>query len=261
MLDPDVIDYIFSFLQFDHTALRQCSTAHPFLALLAQRHLYVYITVQNYPSRHHPQPSPSEILNFFLERPEIRDNVVQGLVIELVSLSADLMKDSLARISSILSIVADLPRVWSISLRGRCPVTWRSLDQDFKNAFLNCIRSSSVTELFIQDIVGFDLSELDRCRALKRLFLQGRFRQTPMISDSELKQRCHLDFFSLSNFRPLVNISFWFPLRILRVLDLRLSKSNFSSFDNLIYYHSGSLTCLRLNLANSCKYTPPLNLP
>src|SRR5260221_3276595 len=108
MLDSDVIDYIFSFLQFDHAALRQCSSAHPFLALLAQRHLYVYITVQNYPSRNHPQPSPSQILSLFAERPEIRDNVVQGLVTELVSLSRDLLNDSVSHIASILSMFADV---------------------------------------------------------------------------------------------------------------------------------------------------------
>jgi len=262
MLDSDVIDYIFSFLQFDHAALRRCSRAHPFLARIAQHHLYVCIAIQNYPSRKHPQPSPSGILSLFTERPEIRDNVVRGLVIELVSLSADLMNDSLADISSILSIVAHLPRVWNITLRGRCPVAWRSLGQDFKKAFLKCVRSRSVTEVSIQDIVGFEISELDRCRALKRLSLQGRFRRTfqPTSSVSELEldsKRCHLDFLSLSDFRPLVDMFSWRPRRCLRVLDLHVSKNNFSPFESLIYHHSESLTCLRLNLANSCEYIPP----
>jgi hypothetical protein len=119
-----------------------------------------------------------------------------------------------------------------------------------------------------RDIVGFELSELDRSRALKRLSLQGRFRQTfqPLISDSDLdSERCHLDFISLSNFRPLVDIPSWRPLIGLRILDLHLSKNNFSSFENLIYYHSESLTCLRLSLANSCESPPfyhkPFNHP
>ena len=255
MLPSDVIDYIFSFLQSDCATLRECSKSHPFLALLAERHLYVYIALQNHPTRNDPKLLPSELLEVFAERPEILNNIVQGLSIELIPLQMAEMKRSLEDIASILSIAG--PRLRSITLTARSPVAWRNLDEAFQKAFLNCIRSPSVTEASLQDVVGFQLSELVGRRGLKRLSLQGRFRQTTGTFTVLFQPHpiLELESLSLCDFRPLRNIVYWEPLRNLRALDFHSSKvGDFYALKTLLGHCSGSLTCLRVDLADSCKY-------
>ena len=103
-LPPDVVDYIFSFLQSDYISLRRCSEGHPFLASPAERHLYTNIALQNHPACNDQKFLPSELLKVFAERPHILDNVF-GLNIELISLHKVEMIRSLEGISLILSMV------------------------------------------------------------------------------------------------------------------------------------------------------------
>jgi hypothetical protein len=171
------------------------------------------------------------------------------------------MNRSLENMTSVLSIVVGIPRLRSITLKGRSPVAWRTLDEAFQKAFLNCVRSPSVTDASIQNIMGFDLSELVACKGLKHLSPQGRFRlKTGTLQTMPLKSISELKSLSLYDFRPLRNRDFitWKPLRNLRALDFHSSNiESFDSFEHLVDYRFRSLTCLRFNLANFCKYTSP----
>jgi len=80
-----VVDYIFSFLQSDYISLRKCFEGHPFLASLAERHLYAHIALQNHPTRNDQKFLPSELLSVFAERPHLLNNVF-SLNIELMFL-------------------------------------------------------------------------------------------------------------------------------------------------------------------------------
>ena len=250
-LPPDVVDYIFSFLQSDYISLRKCSEGHPFLASLAERHLYTYIALQNHPTRNDQKFLPSELLEVFAERPHILDNVF-GLNIELISLHKVEMIRSLEGISLILSMV---PRLISITLRGRGrdTVAWRNLDETFQTAFLNLLCSPSVTEVSIEEVVGFPLSAFDQCKSLKHLSLHGKFRSDFGMSTLTLTHLPTLESLSMYNFRPLRNIflkvSLWNP----RVLGFHPSKVE--DFDWLAkILDQNHPPCLRLHLSDICNY-------
>ncbi len=245
-LTPDVVDYIFSFLQSDYISLRKCSEGHPFLASLAERHLYTYIALQNHPTRNDQKFLPFELLKVFAERPHILDNVF-GLNIELISLQNVEMIRSLEGISSILSMV---PRLTSITLRGRGrdTVAWRNLDETFQAAFLNRLRSPFVAKASIEEIIGFPLSAFDQCKSLKHLSLHGKFR-----SDFGMSYQPTLESLSLYNFRALPNIFGWEALKNLDTLDFHSSKvEDFYWLAKLLEQHIP--TCLRLHLSDTCHY-------
>ncbi len=256
---PDIIDYIFSLLKCDDATLRECFKAHPLLASIAERHLYVYIALQNQPTRNDPKFSPSDILRVFAEKPEILSHVIRGLSIEFLPLPRAEMNGSLEDVTSILSIVVGIPRLRSITLKGRSPIAWRTLDAAFQKAFLNCLRSPSVTDVSVQNIMGFDLSQLVGCKGLKHLSLQGRFRIKPEIGTTPLSSISELKSLSLCDLRPLFNLIAWKPLRKLRALSFSSSNiESFNSFEKLICHSFYSLTCLRFDLADFCKYTSPV---
>lgn len=260
MFPPDVIDYIFSLLKYDAAVLRECSKAHPLLASIAERHLYVDIALQNQSTRIDPAFLPSDILKVFAEKPEVLNHVIHGLSIELLPLPTAEMNRSLEDVTSILSIVVGISRLRSITLKGRSPVAWRTLDEGFRKAFLNCIHSPAVTDVSIQNIVRFELSDLVGCKGLKHLSLRGWFRiKTGTLQTTPLDSISRLKSLSLYDFRPLQalnrDIITWKLRKNLRALDLYSSnRESFTSFGDLIYRHFYSLTCLRFDLADFCKY-------
>ena len=258
MLPPDVIDYTFSFLQSDFVTLKNCCYAHPFLASLAEHHLYVDLALQNHPTYFLYRFLPSHILKVFAEKPYI-PNVVQGLNIELLSLrNGKDMTDSLEDIISILAIVG--PRLKRLTLKGRGKgtVAWRNLDKTFQEAFLKCIRSLSVTELSIQDIFAFPFSELFGHATPKRLSLQGRFRlSTSSLHPPETLPARSLESLSLCDFRPFNRILHTKAFKNLRSLDFQSAVAgDFRLLETFLDSCSHTLFSLRVDWSQviPCKF-------
>jgi len=252
-LPPDVVDHIFSFLQSDYISLRKCSEGHPFLASLAERHLYTHIALQNHPTRNDQKFLPSELLNDFAERPHLLDNVF-SLNIELISLPKVEMIRSLEDISLILS---NVPKLTSITLRGRGrdTVAWHNLDGTFQATFQNRLRAPSVTEASIEEIVGFPLSAFNRCKSLMHLSLHGRFRNDfdPTLTLMDMMDVPTLESLSIYSFRPLNTIFMWFPLSNLGVLGFHSTKVE--DFHWLAkFLDQRQPPCLRLHLSDTCNY-------
>jgi hypothetical protein len=193
---------------------------------------------------------PSELLDVFAERPHLLDNVF-SLNIELISLKKVEMIRSLKDISLILS---NVPRLTSITLRGRGrdTVAWCNLDETFQATFQNRLRSPSVTEVSIEEIVSFPLSAFNQCKSLKHLSLHGRFR-SDYGTTFTLTDLLNLESLSIYNFRPLPIIFWWKPLGNLGVLGFHSTKAeDFHWLAKLIdQYHP---PCLRLHLSDTCNY-------
>ena len=246
LLPPDVIDYIFSFLQSDFVTLKKCCRAHPFLASFAEHHLFVDLALQNHPTYFLHRFLPSRLLNVFADKPYL-PNVVQGLDIELLSLKNGRdMTESLEDIISILAIVG--PRLKRLTLKGRGKgtVAWRNLDKAFQEAFLKSIRSPSVTEVSVQDISAFPFSNLFGDTTLKRLSLQGRFR-LPAWPET-LPSSHSIESLSLCDFRPFLHVLHCEPFKNLRTLDFQsATASDFHSLEKFLDPCSHTLFSLRVD--------------
>ena len=253
ILPSDVIDYIFSLLQSDCAALRKCSIAHPFLASLAERYLYVNISLQNCRTRKDPKFLPAELVEIFDKKPEILNNVVQGLSIDLVPMESLEMQCSLEDVAYILYIVA--PRLRSISVKARITVAWYNFGEAFHTAFWNCMLSPSLTEVSLHRIVGLQLFEVVGRRNLRHLFLQGAVSSFIWFQIPQHNPLLNLESLSLYDFGDLYGIVDWGPFRNLRALDFRgWMTGDLDIYKDLFDHCSHSLTCLRIDLSGFCKY-------
>jgi len=152
VLPAELIDYIFSFLQNDPSALKACSKAHPLLSRLAERHIYAHIVID---------PRAPEVCNDILENPQLLDHPRT-----LKILFSFLVPDPL-----VISIMRMIPQMTNlISLRISRPFLFTERDEFF-SILRNCLQQSSLQKLHLFFSYFFPFSVLDGAKNIKHLTL------------------------------------------------------------------------------------------
>jgi hypothetical protein len=244
MLPLEILDHIFHFLAADHVALNLCSKAHPVFSDLIERYLYAHITILlNKPTVFDRDSfSPSQLFELLSHKPRIA-NYVNNLRIENTTDDISIVHwREVARIlpkfQGLRAMVYDLDVMWSL------------LDEEFREAFVNCLGLPSMVEVSILNALEFPLSTLG-CLGIKRLTLGGTFHYSSLNSSLPHPQIESLTIHSCHP--PLPEIISW--TKTLKLRTLRLCRSlvtDAGTFHQLPELLQSSLTSLELDFGGSC---------
>jgi hypothetical protein len=181
MFPPEILDYIFSFLDGNLSSLKSCFDADPLFSYVVERHLYAHITVYN---GHSDEPHTfhySELSKFLSHNPHV-GKYVRSLRIDVAS--GERGWD--IELASILPILQQLETI-TLDSQDRADLMWGDLHESFQNAFIDCL-TPSLKDIHITGIKDFPLFVLDKCENLKRLSFQELFYSTPW---TEPYSPCH----------------------------------------------------------------------
>ena len=249
MFPPEIFEQIFSFLQSDPFTLKTCCDALPALSKLAEPHLYALIIVHNLEPVDSHSFTPSQLIKLLSDNPRIAQYVIKlHIVIKWPTAVPSRIRSFNDR--EISPIFALLPRLESILLWSN-GVGWRLLQDNFRSAFIGCIRSNSIKEVCIQGFHEFPLATFNDCANLKSLALDGSFVYAPYPDPGIQLEHLsihHCSKPSLPVFKP------WVKLTKPCSLDLRVSGSgDLDMLRSLLQICSESLTSLELGFGKECE--------
>lgn len=254
-LPTDILDRILSFLQDDRTALRACSQSHPTVSQLAERYLYAHITVDNDGAFHsdntHHFGVGNKVTVLLSKRPHIA-NYVRSLEIR-VSYKSTPAKVTLSE--DLFAVLSSFPLLTTITLSAHPDVVkWRLLPEDFRKAFIGCLRLFSINSVSIIRVPGFPLSVLNDCNGITDFTVESWRNGVDLIAeDANLPL---LGFLSIKHCggESLAKLITWAPIRNLRTLELsRLHNVlGYTKVPELLAKCSDSLSTLDLDLGSEC---------
>ncbi len=248
MLPPEVLDNVFSFLCFDTTALRSCTIAFPEFARVIERHLYFHITVYNIiPEAIYAEPGydPPQLLELLSDNPRVA-NYARSLKIEMIADSASRELYPEAQISTILPQLHSLENITLSTRRYH-----HCLHEKFRDAFLQCLRSSSTRDVTIRIAPHktFPLSAFDRSKALKRLTVNGSF-EPDLTAHSPFPV---LESLVIEDHDSLLGVAVWEKARNLRSLKVGVgTHESFKYVKRILDGCKDSLNDLDLYVEGSC---------
>ena len=237
-LSIELLDHILSFLQSD-VSLKACCESHPLLSRLAERHLFAHVCIDDcvggLTSR------TSEFIRIIDRHPHIATYVR--------SIEISLLIYYFEELPSILPMMTLLKKV---KLHGGR--RWEWVPDHFRQAFLDCIHSSSLEDVSISGLPDFPLSALDN---VKRLTLCDWWEDEYKPDDSvahrdhdkfQLESLCLTDFDCDS----LQKVIAWVPPCTLRSLEISGDTFPYEGLAPLLDNCSNSLTDLQLDLGSHC---------
>lgn len=258
ILPVEILDHIFSFLNNDPATLRSILKVFsgkfsPFLLGALDRHVYAHVVVTNFKSNRPGLFHYSKFIKYISHKPQVA-NYIHTCRIEI-----ELPGPShwYKPMTSILRKLPPTLKEITLSSRTRPEATdefeglrlhWLDLHEMFRNAFLDCLRSSYLAEVSLQRIAGLPLSIFNDGKIQRLSFRQvqctpASVAQFPPQTISLMIHQCDL----LS-----VILSWANGASTLRSFSL----GAVHGFD----FHSiSSLSCtnlidLELNFANMCKF-------
>jgi len=255
MLPLEIIDHIFGFLQSDSSTLEKCSKAHPILSKLVPKHLYASVIIR--------VPTDVSRLSELAS-----DNLIAHYVCNLqLDLVWSVHVGSSRRLLDQEKIALMLPKFRM--LRGIAlhvgddpPTEWPLLHEKFREAFTQCLRSSSMIAVSILGTSEFPLTIFRNCTSIKRLALGGEFDFDDSSSDSSSPPRIEsLSFYGCH--RSSSAIISWAKICSPRSLRFSLP-GDFGLFQSLVSIYSNTLVSLELALgttfmSSACPiHCPPL---
>jgi len=178
MFPPEIFGEIFSFLTSEASVLVACSQAHPIFAQLIEPTLYAHVMVHNHRAnddKHHLSFKPNQLSALLSDNPRIV-NYLRSLCVDVFQFGSD---DEASK-----ELIAILPglKLERIRLTHSYGTNdWRSFPITFRTAFVACISTSSMKEIYLDNISEFPLSSFADCAGLKRLTL---FRMAVPLLDS-----------------------------------------------------------------------------
>ena len=255
---PDVLDYIFSFLESDFVALKACSLSHPFLSQFAERYLYATIKLQD-----GGFVGPDAGLRVFefnqllLDTPRIGSCVRTVQVVILHKPQFDVT--DLTHISSILQELSLVKKIALIQEGSRGDFSWQNLPEAFRQAFLKCLCLPSMVELSLEYVVDFPLSALKDCTTIKILKLRN-WKHDPkskVTRDALVHPLPPIESLSLNHCerKSLQKMLPWLEKRNIRSLSFSRGFSERDDFDvlsDLLARCSIHLTALDLDVRHRC---------
>jgi len=133
---------------------------------------------------------------------------------------------------------------------------WKRVPDLFRQAFLDCIHSSSLEDVYISGLSDFPLSALDN---VKRLTLCYYWREDECVPTKPDDSVTHPDKFQLESLclkdfdcDSLQKVIAWVPSRTLRSLEISGYTFPYEGFTLLLDNCSNSLTHLQLDLGSHC---------
>ncbi len=245
MLPLEILDQIFYFLATDHVALDLCSKAHPVFSDLIERYLYAHITILlNKPIVGRDGFSPSQLFELLLNKPRIA-NCVNKLRIK--NTKAD--DTSMVHWREVARILPKFQRLQTIILVYNLNLEWSSLDEGFREAFMDCLSLPSMVGVSILRAFKFPLSAFG-CLGIKRLTLGGTFHYSSPNSSLPYPQ---IESLSIHSCRPsLPEIISWTKTLKLRTLKFCPSLTHAGAFRRLPELLQSSLTSLELDFGHRC---------
>jgi len=245
----DVLDYIFSFLQSDIRALKACSQCDPKFERLVERHLYANIALDDHTSGHDVRTVDS-FIGLLSDNPHIA-NYVRSLD---VVVTLDVAESILENVASILRMCSLLRKIsFSAPHTGQL-LEWASLPENFRLAFLDCIRLPSMEAVSITLASDFPLTALNHSKSVKSLTLCG---WTPGLGFIAETPRCPLleDLAIQDCSREAVQkIIAWVQPSNLRSLEVMLLASHDrKQLSGFFSSCSNTLTDLTLDIKSECK--------
>ncbi len=137
-LPHDVLDHILSFLQSDLGALKACSQSHPKFIQLVEWHLYTSITLYDNNTISENGLGTRQFINLLSDNPHI-GNYIRSLEVSITYGN----RGSLQYLEDIASVLRMCSLLNKIALK-QIIFHWASLPENFRLAFLDCLRLSSM---------------------------------------------------------------------------------------------------------------------
>ena len=178
-IPAEILDHIFSFLHNDPATLKSiqevCSETHnTFLRGILDRHLYAHIVVTNFMSTTPGFFHCSELFQYLSSNPHV-SKYIRILQIEIETPGPSQWYDP---VSSILRMLPSTLEGITLSSRTRSKakastkkvptvLQWSDLHETFREVFLDCLRSSNLTEASIRCVKGVPLSIFNDCTMQK----------------------------------------------------------------------------------------------
>ena len=173
-LPDDVLDHIFSFLQFDFRALKACSQSDPRFIPLVKRHLYANITLHDYDFVAISEPThgvrTAEFIDLLSHNPHIA-NYIRSLEFSIAFNLTGFILENVISILRMCSLVKTVTFRYTGSIY--IALAWVSLPENFRLAFLDCLHLPSVKAVSIIDVSGFPLTALSSSNSVKSLTIVG----------------------------------------------------------------------------------------
>jgi hypothetical protein len=243
MIPTDIVDYILSLLHSDqdYTTLEACSFVFP---LLADFYLYSQISFCELPNHKEWAKGtyaldPTKFSLILIDRPHIMNLVrVVGVIFD----RSGFLQSSLPVLSSILP---KLSQIKSITLDATPPLSWSTLDSEFRTALRNSIRLPTIKKVGISDINAFPLETFDHCENLRDLQLYGQFTDSGGPSTPPYPSLCSLRVDSQLKLTRMIP---WIQSNTLHTLSLCMSgATDLASFRTLLEECSSTLVNLELS--------------
>jgi len=249
-LPEDVLDHIFSFLQFDFYALRACSQSDPRFIPLVERHFYANVTLGEQHiaitgSRH---VEPAEFTSLLSDNPHIA-NYIRNLDVHLRV--TEPVQHWLEIKASILRMCPLLNTVTFRSPNG--PIKWLSLPENFRLALLSCLHLPSMKAVYIIRVSDFPLTDLKSCEGLKSLTLYDWTPGPSFTPETSRHSLEHLDiqFCSQEDVQEIIT---WVEPCNLHSLEIMfLASRNIEQLSRVFFSCSNTLTDLNLDIWRDCK--------
>ena len=169
MFPAEIFSEIFSFLASDARVLVACSQAHPTFAQLIEPILYAHVIVHNRnvddEDEDHLKLNPYQLSTALSGNPRVQ-NHLRSLRVELSGVYSNDVKEMTTILPRLKLERIQLTFAPSVNF-----VDWRSFPIAFRTAFVACISTPSMKEIFLDDIYNTPLSLFSDCAGLKRLTL------------------------------------------------------------------------------------------
>ena len=169
MFPPEIFTEIFSFLTSEARALIACSQAHPSFSQLVEPPLYAQVVIHdgdaNDEDEHHLRFKPHQLTALLSDNPRIL-NYLHGLFVDLTRPYSNEVIEEIIAILGRLKL--ERIQLTFTATSGNI-ASWESLPIAFRTAFIACISTSSMKEIFIDGFYEFPLRIFVDCAGLKRL--------------------------------------------------------------------------------------------
>ena len=171
MFPPEIFTEIFSFLTSEARALVACSQAHPSFAQLVEPTLYAQVVIHDRDAddedEHHLRFKPHQLTALLSDNPRIL-NYLHGLFVDLTRQCSNEVTEEIIAILGRLKLER-IQLTFTATGANIAQGHWGSLPIAFRTAFVACISTSSMKEIFLDGIYGIPLSTFVDCAGLKRL--------------------------------------------------------------------------------------------
>lgn len=188
-----------------HSTLLTTSAVNRTFHLITRKYLFSLISLKSTAYDRDTVSRARTFLSLLDHIPDI-SNFVRRIHIDCSGENLLELSDDLSDTAPLIAVLSRLPRLNSISLRGRDPTTsnlswldWTTISIKLRQAFTRTFRSSLICEIKLSHIYNFSLSTFVQCRSLEHLSFNMVSSNESMLSHQDLEFRPKLKSLVLRN--------------------------------------------------------------